>query len=266
MKLALTAEEHICYYATKYFSGKAMKHWKKLNVNEAGHLLLGGCDAVALAEKYGTPLYVMEEDVIRDICRGYVEEIGKYAGGGKVLYAGKAFLNTAMCKIVQSEGMGLDVVSGGELFVALRAGFDPAKIYMHGNVKTKDDLRMAVEAGIGHIVIDSISEIDMISDLAASAGRLQDVSVRLKPGIEAHTHEYIKTGQMDSKFGFGIPDGEGLRIVKEILGKPGLNLVGMHCHIGSQVFELTPFRDTVDVMLNFPARGQGRNRLYIHRD
>ncbi len=228
-----------------------MRHWKKLDVNEKGHLVLGGCDAVALAEEFGTPLYIMEEDTVRSVCRGYVEEIGKYAGGGKVMFAGKAFLNTAMCKIVQSEGMGLDVASGGELFIALRAGFDPAKIYLHGNVKTLPDLRMAVEAGIGHIVIDSISEIDMISRLAQQMGRVQDVSVRLKPGIEAHTHEYIKTGQMDSKFGFGIPDGEAMRIVKEILGKPGINLVGMHCHIGSQIFELTPFRDTVDVMLNF---------------
>ena len=228
-----------------------MRHWKDLSINEKGHLLLGGCDAVELAEQFGTPLYVMEEDTIRSVCRGYVEEIKKYAGGGKVMFASKAFLNTAMCKIVQSEGMGIDVASGGELFIALNAGFDPEKIYFHGNVKTMSDLRMAVEAGIGHIVIDSISEIDMISDIAAPLGRVQDVSLRLKPGIEAHTHEYIKTGQMDSKFGFGISDGEGMRIVKMILSKPGLNLVGMHCHIGSQVFELTPFRDTVDVMLDF---------------
>jgi diaminopimelate decarboxylase len=228
-----------------------MKHWKDLSVNEKAHLMLGGCDAVELAKQFGTPLYVMEEDTIRSVCRGYVEEINKYAGGGKVMFASKAFLNTAMCRIVQSEGMGIDVASGGELFIALKAGFDPQKIYFHGNVKTLSDLTTAVEAGIGHIVIDSVSEIDTISDIAASLGRAQDVSLRLKPGIEAHTHDYIKTGQMDSKFGFGISDGEGMRIVKAILERPGLNLVGMHCHIGSQVFELTPFRDTVDVMLDF---------------
>jgi diaminopimelate decarboxylase len=172
-----------------------MKHWKELCVNGEGHLLLGGCDAVQLAKEFGTPLYVMEEDTIRNVCRGYVEEIKKYAGGGKVMFASKAFLTTAMCKIVESEGMGIDVASGGELFVALKAGFNPEKIYFHGNVKTLSDLKMAVEAGIGHIVIDSVSEIDMISALAVKAGRTQDVSVRLKPGIEAHTHDYIKTGK-----------------------------------------------------------------------
>ncbi len=228
-----------------------MRHWKNLNVNENGHLMLGGCDASQLARQFGTPLYVMEEDTIRSVCKGYVEEIKKYSGGGKVMFASKAFLNTAMCRIVESEGMGIDVASGGELYIALKAGFDPQKIYFHGNVKTESDLRMAVEAGIGHIVIDSFSEINMISDIAISLGRVQNVSVRFKPGIEAHTHDYIKTGQMDSKFGFGITDGEGMRIVKLILATPGLNLVGMHCHIGSQIFELTPFRDTVDVMLNF---------------
>ncbi len=213
--------------------------------------MLGGCDATLLAEQFGTPLYVMEEDKIRSICKSYVSAINSYKGGGKALYAGKAFSTTAMCKIVQSEGLGLDVASAGELFVAINAGFDLKNVYMHGNNKTPDDLTMAVETGIGRIVIDSFSEIDILSSIAQKAGRVQDVSIRIKPGIEAHTHDYIKTGQVDSKFGFGIDDGQALKAVKRILVQKSLNLSGLHCHIGSQIFELTPFRDAVRVLLDF---------------
>lgn len=228
-----------------------MEHWTNLQVNEKGHLVLGGCDALELAKEFGTPLYVMEEDTIRKVCRGYVDAIGDYKGGGKALFAGKAFLNTAMCKIVESEGLGLDVVSGGELYVAQNAGFNMKNVYFHGNNKTPADLKMAVEAGIGRVVIDSANEIQLLAKIAADLGKVQDVSVRIKPGIEAHTHEYIRTGQVDSKFGFGIGDGQGMQAVKDILAKPSLNLIGMHCHIGSQIFELKPFRDAVDVMLTY---------------
>lgn len=228
-----------------------MQHWGHLDINEKGHLMLGGCDALNLAKQFGTPLYVMEEDTIRSVCRGYTRAINGYKGGGKALFAGKAFLNTAMCKIVQSEGLGLDVVSGGELYVAVNAGFDLKNVYLHGNNKTPEDLAMAVDVGIGRIVIDSKNEIALLSRIAEQLGRVQDVSVRIKPGIEAHTHDYIKTGQEDSKFGFGIDDGQGLDAVKDILSRPSINLVGMHCHIGSQIFDLKPFRDAVDVMLDY---------------
>ena len=228
-----------------------MEHWGNLNVNEQGHLMLGGCDALVLAEQFGTPLYVMEEDVIRDICRRYVRAVEKYPGGGRVLFAGKALMTTAMCKLVQSEGLGLDVVSGGELYVAMNAGVDLDNVYFHGNNKTPADLKMAVEAGIGRIVIDSAQEIRLLGSIAADAGRVQDVSVRIKPGIEAHTHDYIKTGQVDSKFGFGIEDGKGMQAIKDILAQKSLKLTGIHCHIGSQIFELQPFHDAVDVMLDY---------------
>ena len=228
-----------------------MAHWGHLDINEKGHLMLGGCDAVDLAAQFGTPLYVMEEDKIRAVCKGYVSAIDGYKGGGKALFAGKAFMTTAMCKIVQSEGLGLDVVSGGELYVAMNAGVDLKNVYLHGNNKTPADLRMAVEAGIGRIVIDSANEIQLLAAIAKELGCVQDVSVRIKPGIEAHTHEYIKTGQVDSKFGFGIGDGQGMQAVRDILAQQSLNLVGMHCHIGSQIFELQPFRDAVDVMLSY---------------
>lgn len=228
-----------------------MRHWGDIDINQKGHLMLGGCDATVLAQKFGTPLYVMEEDKIRSICKSYTRAINGYKGGGKALYAGKAFSSTAMCKIIESEGLGLDVASSGELFVAINAGFDLKNVYMHGNNKTADDLGMAVNSGIGRIVIDSFSEIDMLSGIAQKAGCVQDVSIRIKPGIEAHTHDYIKTGQIDSKFGFGIDDGQALKAVKQILAQKCLNLVGIHCHIGSQIFELDPFRDAVKVLLDF---------------
>ena len=222
-----------------------------LQINDKGHLVLGGCDALDLAAQFGTPLYVMEEDVIRLVCRGYTTAIGAYSGGGKALFAGKAFLNTAMCRIIESEGLGLDVVSGGELYVAMKAGFNLKNVYLHGNNKTPADLKMAVEAEIGRVVIDSANEITLLADIAKDLGKVQDVSLRIKPGIEAHTHEYIRTGQVDSKFGFGIGDGQGMQAVKDILARPSLNLIGIHCHIGSQIFELKPFHDAVDVMLDY---------------
>ena len=228
-----------------------MKHWGRLDIDERGHLRLGGCDALELAERFGTPLYVMEEDVIRRVCRSYTKALAGYRGGGLILFASKAFMTTAMCKIVESEGLGLDVVSGGELYVAMNAGFDMSKVYLHGNNKTPEDLRMAVDAGVGRVVIDSMSEIGLLAGIAKEKGRVQPVLVRVKPGIEAHTHEYNKTGQEDSKFGFGIVDGQALQAIQEILRYDSLELVGLHCHIGSQIFEVEPFRETVDVMFDF---------------
>jgi diaminopimelate decarboxylase len=228
-----------------------MEHWAKLDVNRNGHLMLGGCDALELAKEFGTPLYVMEEDVIRGVCREYMRTVKTYKGGAKVLYAGKAFMTTAICRIVESEGLGLDVVSEGEIRTAMNAGFDMSKTYLHGNNKTPRDLNIALESCVGRIVIDSFAEIKLLSRIAKEHGKVQDVSVRIKPGIEAHTHDYIKTGQVDSKFGFGAADGQGMEAVKEILAEPSLNLIGLHCHIGSQIFELQPYRDAVNVMLSF---------------
>lgn len=228
-----------------------MEHWADLDIDNNGHLKLGGCDAAELAAKFGTPLYVMEEDVIRGVCREFIKAISGYKGGAKVLYAGKSFMTTSMCRIIDSEGLGLDVVSSGEIRTAMNAGFDLKKAYLHGNNKTPEDLNLALEAGVGRIVIDSFAEIKLLSKIAKDQGKVQDVSVRIKPGIEAHTHDYIKTGQVDSKFGFGAADGQGMEAIKEILAEPALNLIGIHCHIGSQIFELQPYRDAVKVMLAF---------------
>lgn len=231
-----------------------MEHWASLNIDRNGHLRLGGCDAAELAKRFGTPLYVMEEDVIRGVCREYMRAVSEYKGKARVLYAGKSFMTTAMCALIGSEGLGLDVVSSGEMRTAMNAGFDLKKAYLHGNNKTPEDLNLALEAGVGRVVIDSFAEIKLLSKIAKEHGVVQDVSVRIKPGIEAHTHDYIKTGQVDSKFGFGAADGQGLEAIKEILAEPNLNLIGIHCHIGSQIFELQPYRDAVKVMLAFLKR------------
>ncbi len=216
-----------------------------------GHLYIGGCDTVKLAEQYGTPLYVMDETYIRRIMKAYIDAVKNSGLGGKVLYASKACLTLALCKIAQQEGLGLDVVSSGELYTAVKADFPRDRIYMHGNNKSAGDIEFAVKEGIGNIVIDNFYEIDLIDSLAKKYGKTMNVSLRIKPGIEAHTHEYIKTGTIDSKFGLGIEDGEALKAIKQILEKDNLNFLGFHCHIGSQIFELEPFRMAVDVLIDF---------------
>jgi len=210
--------------------------WGTLGIDEQGHLFMGGCDTVELAKKYGTPLYVMDEEHIRQVCRKYKNAIDEYYGKGMALYASKAFLTTAMCKIIEQEGMGLDVVSGGELYTALKAGFPVDRIYMHGNNKTPSELDMAVRANIGRIVVDNLPEIRLIDKIAHRLNTKVSLSIRVKPGIEAHTHHYIQTGQIDSKFGLGIDDGQAMEAVICVLDSPYLELKGIHCHIGSQIF------------------------------
>lgn len=228
-----------------------MKHWEKLNINEKGHLVIGGCDTVELARQFGTPLYVMEEDKIRAICRAYYKAIREREIDGMVAYACKAFCNTAMIRIMDQEGLGLDVVSGGEIYTALKAGFPMEKVYFHGNSKTKEELELAVQSGVGAIVLDSFPEFSAIEDICARKGRPTGVSVRIKPCIEAHTHEYIKTARDDAKFGFGIDDGDGMKAVKMALASKHMELKGIHCHIGSQIFDIEPFKMTIEVMVDF---------------
>lgn len=216
-----------------------------------GHLMIGGCDTVDLAKEYGTPLYVMDESYIRSIMNQYVSTIKKSGAKGKVLYASKACLTLALCKIAAQEGLGLDVVSSGELYTAVAADFPRELIYMHGNNKTAYDIEFAVKEGIGNIVIDNFYEIDIIDEFAKQYGKKMNVSLRIKPGIDAHTHDYIKTATIDSKFGLGIEDGQALAAIKAILEKDNLCFTGFHCHIGSQIFELEPFRMEVDLLIDF---------------
>lgn len=235
-----------------------------LNVNENNHLTIGGVDTIALAETYGTPLYVMDEEEIRKNCRMYKGAIDScYGGKGLILYASKAFSCKEMYRIVSEEGLGVDVVSGGELYTAYKAGFPMEKVYFHGNNKTEAELRMAIEYGIGCIVADNLDEIDTIESLCAQMGKTASVMVRIKPGIDAHTHDYIRTGQIDSKFGVALENGEALAFFEEASKKKHVCLVGIHCHIGSQIFDLQPFEDAAVVMLGFMAEVRERFGLSL---
>lgn len=223
-----------------------------LNVNSEGHLTIGGVDTVEIAKEYGTPVIVYDEDAIRKNCRAFVNSIDEYYGGhGRVLYANKAFSCLEMCRISNEEKMGLDVVSGGEIYTALKAGFPADKLYFHGNNKSYDELKYALENGIGRIIVDNPDELQMISEIAKESGIIANIYMRIKPGIDAHTHDFIKTGQIDCKFGFALETGEAMECVKLALSAENVNLVGIHCHIGSQIFDIEPFVLAAEVMMNF---------------
>ena len=229
-----------------------------LNINEKGHLTIGGCDTVELAETYGTPLYVMNEEVIRQALRAYVQSMETYyPQGGRVAYASKACCFLEMYRIAAQEGCGADVVSGGELYTALRAGMPVERLYFHGNNKPEGELRMALEAGVGRIVVDNPAELRRLSSIAQDMGSTAAILLRVTPGIDAHTHQFIRTGQIDSKFGLTLENGEALAAAREALSLPGIDLKGFHCHIGSQIFDVDPFAQAADVMLRFMARVRG---------
>lgn len=222
-----------------------------MEVNTRGHLEVGGCDLVELAARYGTPLNVLDEALIRQNCRGYMQNLKDCYPEYQLIYAGKAFLTTAMCRLVEEEGMALDVVSGGELFTALQAGFPPGKIFFHGNNKSREEIVLGLDSGVGRFVVDSLDELDFLDALARERGLVAGVLLRVKPGVVPDTHRYIQTGQVDSKFGLGLTDGQAMEGVKRCLERPGLSLKGFHCHIGSQIFQVEPFGMAANIMLSF---------------
>jgi diaminopimelate decarboxylase len=223
-----------------------------LSVNEKNHLVIGKNDTVELAKEFGTPLYVLDEDLFRKNCRIYKNAMDKYYDGkGLVLYANKAFCSMYTCKIVAEEGLGADVVSGGELYTAIKAGFPMDKIYFHGNNKTVEELEMAVSNGVGHIICDNIYELEKLNEIAKAHGVVQDIMFRIKPGIDAHTHSFIQTGQIDSKFGVALENGEAFEIYEKAHNMSNVNPDGIHCHIGSQIFDIDPFIKAAEVMMNF---------------
>lgn len=232
-----------------------MNSRKTLKANAAGHLEIGGCDALDLVKRFGTPLYVYDEEYIREMMRVFKNTIiGEYSGNGNVLYASKAFSCMAMYRIASQEKIGCDAVSGGELYTALKAGFNPADIYVHGNNKTLDELVQAVEAGVGGIVIDSYREADILDGIAAERKVKQNVLIRVNPGVEAHTHAFVQTARTDSKFGFSIKDDTALDYTKHVLSLKNLQLKGYHCHIGSQIFEKQSFYLAAKNMIEFAAQ------------
>jgi diaminopimelate decarboxylase len=217
--------------------------------NAAGHLEIDGCDVVELAAQLGTPLIIYHEGTIRDQCRRYMQAFSQHTDNFEVIYASKAFSSLAVNELVLEEGLSIDVSSGGEYHLAKTAGFPADKIFFHGNNKTRDELQYALEGGVGFVVVDSFHELNMLEELVAARGRVQRILLRITPGIEAHTHSYIQTGQIDSKFGFGLGDGVALEAIREALQAPHLDLVGLHAHIGSQIFQLEGFRKAIEILV-----------------
>ena len=227
---------------------------ENLTVNEKNHLVIGENDTVELAKEYGTPLYVMDEDLIRKNMRVYKNAMDKYYNGnGLVLYANKAFCTLFTMRLAKEEGLGIDVESGGELYTAIKAEFPMDKVYFHGNNKTVQELKMAVENGVGHIIVDNIYELEKINEIAKEHGIIQNIMFRIKPGVDAHTHSFIQTGQIDSKFGVALENGEAFEIYQTAHGMSNVNPDGIHCHIGSQIFDIEPFEKAAEIMMNFAA-------------
>lgn len=225
-----------------------------LSVNEKGHLQMSGCDLVEAAEQFGTPAYILDEATVRKNCRAYVNSIKEYYGGnGLALYASKALSCKYMYRLIAEEGMGADVVSGGEIYTALAAGFPAERLYFHGNNKTPDELEYAVKSGVGRIVADNRTELERINKIAGELGVCVKVIIRITPGVDAHTHSFIKTGQIDSKFGAILETGEADEIVGLAASMKNIEVIGFHCHIGSQIFALAPFELAAEIMMNFIA-------------
>jgi diaminopimelate decarboxylase len=217
-------------------------------VNEQGHLEIAGCDVVELADGFGTPAYVYAEDDMRRRARDYLRAFEERTDAFDVIYASKSLPVTAAYRVMREEGLSVDVASGGELRMALAAGYDPARIHLHGNNKSEEELRYAFESGVGQLILDSFDEIELADRLV---GRHQPALIRVTPGIKPSTHDYIQTGQLDSKFGFGLADGLAERAVERVRSSRHLELVGLHAHIGSQIFELEPYVKAIEVIAEF---------------
>ena len=224
-----------------------------------GSLRIGGCEVTVLCEEFGTPLYVYDEETLRGMCREFVDQFRALYPNTRVLYASKAFLNPAIARLVREEGLGMDVVSGGELALARAVDFPPSEIYFHGNNKTPDELVSALDYGVGRVVVDSFHELSLLDRLAGERGTVQDVVLRLSPGVDPHTHVHTTTGILDSKFGFSIETGHGAEAIRGALDAPNLNLVGIHFHLGSPIFETEPYSIAIDAVLTFlaPFREEG---------
>lgn len=222
-------------------------------------LYIGGVKTLDLVEKYKTPLYVFDEELIRNNCKEYVKSFKVNENGNKVAYAGKAFLTKYMCKIVKEEGLCLDVVSGGELYTAYKAGMPMENILFHGNNKTVDEVKLGIELGVGRFVVDNFYELDLIEKFCLENNKTQKIYFRVTPGIDAHTHDYIKTGQIDSKFGFALVNGDFYKAVEKVKQYKNIELVGIHAHIGSQIFEIEPYLDEVEIMLGLVKEVNEKN-------
>ncbi len=224
-----------------------------------GVLEIGGCNVRDLAKEFGTPLYIYDEHTIRDTCRAYLREYEAQLPGARAHYAGKAWLNPALTKILVEEGFGLDVVSAGELHVALAGGMDPEHIAFHGNGKTRDELEYALDKGIGRIMVDNDDELALLDQLTTERAREQRIMLRITPGVDAQTHAKTTTGLRDSKFGFPLPSGQAEAAVVRAMAAPFLDLTGLHIHLGSPLFNVEPYADGIATIGRFAAEMKQRH-------
>ena len=230
-------------------------------VNNQGHLLIGGCDTVDLAAEFGTPLYLFDEFGLRSKCAEFKAEFDRRYKDTTVIYAGKAFINGALATIFEEEGLGLDVVSGGELGIAQSVCFPLDKVYFHGNNKSAEELKWALRCGVGRIVVDNFHELGMLAEMAGGQDSAVDILLRLSPGVDPHTHKSIATGVVDSKFGFPLVSGE--EAVAQAVSASNLNLVGLHFHLGSLIFGVEPYQEAIELILDFAAEMKQKHRFKL---
>lgn len=240
-----------------------MNYRDTLRPNEKGELVIGGVTASELVREYGTPLYVMDVAYIKAVCRAYKQTIADVYGEGGVAFASKAFSTQAIYAIMKNMDMNIDVVSGGEIYTALSSGFDLSRAYFHGNNKLISELEYALDNNIGVVVIDNIEEVAILNELCRTRNMVQKVNIRTNPGVEAHTHSYIQTAKIDSKFGFSISTGDAMEAIDAILKSSNLKLNGVNCHIGSQIFDNNAFRLAVDVMTDFIVEINRRHNIEV---
>jgi diaminopimelate decarboxylase len=232
-------------------------------VDSQGHLLIGGCDCIELSRKFGTPLYVFDEGTLRSRCREFRTEFSRRYSDTIIIYASKAFLNLAVANILKDEGLGLDVVSGGELSIAQSVNFPKEKVYFHGNNKTADELKLALDWGIGRIVVDNLHELELLNSLAHKMGVKQNILLRLTPGVDPHTHRHTTTGILDSKFGFPLANGQAETAVSKAMAASNLNLIGLHFHLGSPIPDTSPYQAAIRLVLNFAREMKERHGLSL---
>jgi len=228
-------------------------------VNDEGHLTIAGCDALDLAREFGTPLYVFDEDTLRQKCREFRSEFRSRHADTGVSYAAKAYLGRALAALLAEEEMDLEVVSGGELAIARSVDFPPQRIHFHGNNKSEEELREALDYGIGRVVVDNLYELELLNRAALDVGKRQPILLRLSPNVDPHTHRHTTTGVLDSKFGFPMVTGQAEAAVKQALGLPAVELVGLHVHLGSPIFHLEPYQEAVDLLMAFAAQMSERH-------
>jgi diaminopimelate decarboxylase len=228
-------------------------------VNNEGHLTIAGCDAVEMVQEFGTPLYVFDEETLRHKCREFRSEFRSRHADSGVSYAAKAYLGRALAALLAEEEMDLEVVSGGELAIARSVDFPPQRIYFHGNNKSEEELREALDYGIGRVVVDNPYELELLNRLATALGKCQPILLRLSPNVDPHTHRHTTTGVLDSKFGLPIVTGQAEAAVKQALSLPAVELVGLHFHLGSPIPQMEPYQEAIQVVMAFAAQMSERH-------